>query len=634
MVSLRIIPLFLFYILLSKNSYFCAMIVKLKYGFWCAALLLAVLFLSHCANPVAPTGGLKDMQPPTVVKAEPANHSTGFNGRKIELTFDEYITLENASQKVLISPPLSTKPDIKLQNKTVVIKFKETLEANTTYTINFGNSIKDLHEGNLFENYIFSFSTGDWLDSLSIAGKVLSAKEKKPVEDVYVGLYDADRENLDSLPMSAIPNYIAKTDKEGHFNLSGLADKKYLVFALKDVNSNRYFDLPNEEVAFLDTLVPASYPWHAPSIQPADSLLTDSTTIVIDSVTAIAADSLYNEIHATTVDSLSIEPTITRMYDQNALDLTLYLFTEVDSTQMLLEKKVVEEGLLRFVFRHPAKDALIMTPEILPDTFNLITFPSANHDTVWWYFTPKVKDSLWVQIKLDTIINDSSRYSLKYKEPGARRNTQPEKLKITNNLIGRGGLITGNDLTFKFSEPVVRYELPDSVPLKCDTTLVYNVLYFEKVDDYGLKYKLVADIEENVNYSFELPDSVFFGIRGRTNGPVKTEFHRLKDDEYGNIYITVAPPEGMRQVIIQLTDENGKSVLQQEIVTKRQEVMFQYLPPAKYKLRAILDADGNGEWSTGNYHHHTLPETIIDYKDALDLKAGWDIDLDEAWELF
>ena len=567
----------------------------------------------RCANAVAPTGGPKDTTPPMVVQAVPENNSTNFVGTKIEITFDEYITLENANQNVLISPPLTEKPDIKLKNKTVVVKFKETLAANTTYTINFGSAIKDLHEGNPFKDYVYSFSTGDHIDTLSIAGKVRNAEDKKPVENVYVSLYAADRENLDSLPLSIAPNYITKTDKEGNFSLNGLADKKYLVFALKDVNSNLYFDQPNEEVAFLDSLVAASYPQ---TLMPKvmDTMAVDSTAMKVDSV--------------------AVGPTASRVFDQNALNLTLYMFAEVDSTQMLLEKKLIEEGLLRFVFRHPAKDAVVMTPEMLPDTFNLVTLHSPNYDTVQWYFSPNVKDSLWVQVKYDTVINDSTRYSLKFKEPGGsrRRKREAEKLKVTNNLVGRGALIQGRDLVLKFSEPIVSYAMRDSAIFKCDTLLYYDRLAFEKADDDGLKYRLTTPFSADSSYSFEVPDSVFWGIRGRTNDRIKVDFHAFKDDEYGNIYITVMPPEGLKQVVVQLTDESGK-VLKQEIVTKKEEVMFDYLMPAKYKLRAILDADGNGKWSTGNYHWRTLPETILEYKDVLEIRAGWDIDLEEAWEL-
>ena len=582
-------------------------------------------FAQRCANAVAPTGGPRDERPPVVVEAVPENHSINFLGNKIEITFDEYITLENANQNVMISPPLSEKPDIKLKNKTVVIKFKEDLAANTTYTINFGASIKDLHEGNQFKDYVYSFSTGDHIDTLGIAGKVLNASDKKPVDGVYVSLYAADRENVDSLPMTTIPDYITKTDKEGKFSLNGLADKKYLVFALKDANANLYFDLPNEDVAFLDTLVQASC-LKKPAPPVVDSIAKDSLAMLTDS---LAFDTI-----AKPLDTIAFDTTAATMYHPNALDLTLYMFTEVDSTQVLLEKKLVEEGLLRFVFRHPAKEAVVMTHEMLPDSFNLVTMHSAEYDTVWWYFTPNVKDSLWVQVKYDTVINDSTRYSLKFKEAGGnrRRKSEPKKLTVNNNLLGRGGLIPGQDLILKFSEPIISYQMRDSAVFKHDSTLYYDRLAFEPADEYGMKYRLTTPFSADSSYSFEIPDSVFWGIRGRTNDIIKTDFHVLKDDEYGNIYITVVPPEGMKQVVVQLTNESGK-VLKEEAICKKKEVMFDYLMPAKYKLRALLDADGNGKWSTGNYHRHTLPETILDYKDPLDLKAGWDIDLEEVWDL-
>ena len=551
------------------------MIHKLKYLVFSLGLLLTAFLAQRCANAVAPTGGPKDTTPPVVVAAVPENQSTHFIGKKIEITFDEFITLENANQNVMISPPMNEKPDIKLKNKTVVVKFKENLVPNTTYTINFGSAIKDLHEGNPFKDYVYSFSTGDHIDTLSITGKVVDAETMKPVEDVYVGLYAADRDNLDSLPMTTAPNYISKTDKEGQFSLNGLADKSYRVFALKDANANLYFDLANEASAFHDMLV-----------SPSDSTLKP---------------------------------------------ITLRMFTEVDSTQVLLEKKLIEEGLLRFVFRHPAKDAVIMTPEMLPDTFNLVTTHSAAYDTVWWYFTPNVKDSLWVQVKYDTVINDSSRYSLKFKDKKGR-NKKTEPLKVKNNLIGRGALVHDDTLTLTFSEPIVRYAMRDSAVFKCDTLVFYDTLAFEPADEQGMKYRLVNPVADDVNYHIEIPDSVFFGIRNRTNEAIKLDFHVVNDDEYGNIYITVMPPKGMKQVVVQLTNESGK-VVKEQVITKNSEVMFDYLMPAKYKLRAILDADGNGKWSTGNYHRHTLPETIIDYIDVLDLKAGWDIDLSDPWEL-
>lgn len=544
------------------------MFCKLRHGIIILSSLLFTLLLQQCANMVTPSGGPKDTLPPVVTEAIPENHSVNFNSKKIEITFDEYITLENAKQQVLISPPLNEKPDIKLVNKTVVIRFKEALKSNTTYTINFGDAIKDLHEGNAFKNYIYSFSTGEILDTLAISGQLLSANDKKPIEDALVTLYYGDSEGLDSLPLTSTPHFITKANKEGHFVFNGLPDKKFQVFAIKDVNANSYFDLPNEQVAFLDTLVTAP-----------------------------------------------------------ASNLSLYMFTEEDTTQMLLEKKLVAEGQLRFVFRQPAQNVTIETPEILPDSFNIVKVHSANFDTINWYFTPNVKDSLWVQMKYDTIINDSTRYSLIFKN----KKGKTEMLKASDNLAN-GCILPESMLTLSFTEPIIDFQLTDSVLFIAGTDTLTEKPEFEQVDEFGFLYSLKNQLETDKEYSISIPDSTIFSIKGHANSAINLKFRQAKDEDFGNIFITVVPPEAVPQVVVQLLNAKG-SVVDTQIVTEKKELEFWYLAPGKYKLKAILDTDANGKWSTGNYHRHFLPETIIEYKDELDLKAGWDIDLTDVWEI-
>lgn len=537
-------------------------------------LFLALFLLTQCANVVAPTGGAKDTMPPKVTEAVPANHSTGFDGKKIELTFDEYVTLNNANQSVLFSPLLKTKPDIKLNGKTVVIKFKEELQPNTTYTIDFGQAVKDLHEGNLFKDYVYSFSTGDHLDTLTLAGKVLNADDQKAVPDLFVTLYDSQYDSLFDLPTRRAPDFITKTDKEGVFKFHGLPDKQFLVFALNDMNSNYYYDMPNEKVAFLDTLV-----------RPADSL-----------------------------------------------NLTLYAFIEEDTTQMLLEKKLVEEGLLRFVFRLPADKVSITTPDELPDSFHMAKVWSKEMDTLLWYFTPKVLDSLWITIHYDTLINDSTRFTLTQKESRQRR-TAPKPLNISNNLRNNL-LLPGEDLILKFSEPVTDIRIGDTSLLIAgtDSTYInYNKMDFEPADDHGMAYRLKKSIEDTLNYTFSIADSVFFSIRGKTNKATSLRFKRAKNSDLGNIILTVEPPFHT-QAVVQLLNNRG-AVVGERIIDSIQKLTFTQLLPEKYKIRAIIDNDCNGKWSTGNFHRRFLPETIIPYKDELDVKAGWDIDLDETWTL-
>ena len=190
-------------------------------------------------------------------------------------------------------------------------------------------------------------------------------------------------------------------------------------------------------------------------------------------------------------------------------------------------------------------------------------------------------------------------------------------MKVTSNL--RGKLLTpGDDFILRFSEPVIK-------------VIPYDTLAFEKLDEFGMKYGLSIDMNDTLEYTINLPDSVFFSVRGKVNDTLSFKFTQASETNFGNIAIQVAPPEGV-QAIVQLLDSHSK-VVEQYVIDTLQRLEFLRLNPEKYKLRAIIDADRNGKWSTGNYHRHFLPERILIYKDELDVKAGWDIDLDEVWKL-
>ena len=512
----------------------------------------------RCANVVAPTGGPKDVTPPEVKKAVPENGTTGFSGKRIEITFDEYVTLANANQEVLFSPPLTTKPDVKLSGKTVIIKLKETLKPDATYTIRFGNAVKDLHEGNVFKDYFYTFSTGDCLDTLSMSGKVVNADDEKGVDGIFVMLY-VETDSVYDQPTRRAPDFITKTDKEGEFRFDGLPDTKFHIFALSDVNSNFFYDMPNEKAAFLDTLV-------APS------------------------------------DSVSF---------------MLQAFVEEDTTQMLLEKKLVEEGLLRFVFRRPADEVEITFSEPTVDTFKMVQVWSKERDTLRCFFTPNVMDSLRVAVQFDTLINDNTNYNLNYRESLQRSRRNNNYIKVSSNIQSKK-LRPDVDFILSFPEPIVE-------------VYPYDTLRFEQVDDYGMKFRLVTTIDDTTTYAVNLPDSVFFSVRGRTNDTLSFQFKRAQRNDYGNLYIWVQPAEGT-QAVIQLLNNRDK-VVDQRVIDTLQRLEFLQLTPETYKLRAIIDADRNGKWSTGNYHRFFLPEKIIPYKDNLDIKPAWDMDLEEVWDL-
>lgn len=568
--------------------------------FWLT--IASLLFFLQCANVVTPSGGPKDITPPVVLKVSPDNNSKNFARKNIQITFDEYVTLENPNKNILISPPLKENPEYKLNGKTLIINFKESLKPKTTYSINFNNAIKDIHEGNIFKGYVFVFSTGDVIDSLSLSGKLVSGFDLKPDEDFFVMLYYDDKDTiaLDSLPYLSKPDYVTKTNKEGKFIFKGLVDKPYLIFALKDGNSNLKYDLPNEEIAFLDSLV---HPVYIPE----------------------------NKYTAQLIDTVQLIDT-TQQFNDSTL-LIMYSFIQEDSIQKLLKKELVEEGLLRFIFRYPAKDVKIEVQEKLPDTFSIYQINSNRYDTILWYFTPN-KDSLWVSINYDTLINDTVHFNLKPRTAEKmKRKIKTEtakRLNINNNTV-QGELKPEQQLILSFKEPITRINMRDTTWFINSKDNIFNDLQFEKMDSFGLKYKLNKTFEPERSYQIIIPDSIFYSFNGLTNDTTKISFKISETSQFGNIYITVEVPEDVPQVIVELLDDRDK-VIHKQIITETQEIKFLYLKPAKYKLKAIMDRDRNGIWSPGNFSKKILPERVYYYKDVLELRANWDIDLEEVWK--
>ena len=406
-----------------------------------------------------------------------------------------------------------------------------------------------------------------------------------------------DTVSVDSLPYVSKPYYLTKSDKEGNFKFSGLKDDEYLLFALKDGNYNLKFDLPNEEIAFIDSLV-----------SPIDNL---QLTIDNDS---IVNDSVKHDVKESTT-------------------YTLYSFLEEDSIQRLLKKEVPEEGLLRFAFSYPAQNVKIEILETMPDTFAIFPTYSANYDSILWYFTPN-KDSLLLTINYDTLINDTTMIRLKPRKTDNRRRKKDvgtKSLNIISNING-GKLKPEQDLILSFKEPVTDVVMRDTSWYIVDKDTIINDLHFVKIDSFGLKYRLNKTFETEKSYKIIIPDSVFYSFKGVTNDTTEFSFKVPALSEYGNIFVTIEKPNNVPQIIVELLDEKDK-VQEKQIITENSEVSFKYLSPKKYKLRATLDRDANGHWSPGDYGKKQLPEEVYYHKDVFDVKANWDFDLEEVWKL-
>lgn len=209
-------------------------------------------FNSGCANIVPPLGGPKDTLPPVLLNANPVDSTISFTGKKILLNFNEYIEVDDIQKNVIVSPTPKISPTIERRLKTITITLRDTLEENTTYSIDFGKAIKDLNEGNPYINYRYIFSTGKYLDSLSIAGRVLVAETGKVDSTLIVTLYNT----LDDSAVIKSPSrYIARLDSSGNFRFRNLAPGKFALYAFKDEGGGKRYLSKAQLFAFSDSLI-------------------------------------------------------------------------------------------------------------------------------------------------------------------------------------------------------------------------------------------------------------------------------------------------------------------------------------------------------------------------------------------
>ena len=207
-----------------------------------------LLFLSNCANEIAPTGGTKDTTPPKLVASFPANETRNFKSKKVVLKFDEFLNYSLNVAQIQVTPEMKPAAKFFVEGKKIFVDLPKTLDSNITYSIMFGNTIKDINEGNPIQDFSFCFSTGDSLDVCVLSGSSISLNDMKPVENVMVGLYP---KNTDY----SKPIYFTNTDKTGSFSLRNIKRGRYVVAAFEDKNMNRVFDRGDGISGFLDSVV-------------------------------------------------------------------------------------------------------------------------------------------------------------------------------------------------------------------------------------------------------------------------------------------------------------------------------------------------------------------------------------------
>jgi uncharacterized protein (DUF2141 family) len=547
-------------------------------------LLILMFLLAGCAKIVTPVGGPKDTTPPAVVKEAPANSSTHFRSKTIKVTFNEFVVLNNPSKTVIVSPPLKQNPELDIVGKSVVIKLPDTLQDNTTYSIVLSETIKDYTEGNPLSIYTYSFSTGDHIDSFMIKGKIKEALTLNDAKDVYIFLYEQD---MDSLPYSVRPTYLTKSKNNGEFVFNNIRPGKYKVFALNDINNNLIYDLPNESIAFCDTLVEA-----------------------------------YASTQDSSTDGKNIRP-------RGALEknngLRLSLFTERDSNQVLSKYINTTENI--YVFPYKTDFSSFSARFIGGQELQYFQVISESRDSVYWYLKEPITDTALYEFTVDQRHVDTVKLSpfKKSKQGGFGRKRSVEKPILKVNISNKENIF--RPLTLNFSYPVKagQFDILICKRLKSGNDTIVKT--YTLPDTFLLSYPINYPFEEKLPYSILIRDSVFYGYNGTTNDSINVRFTTKTEKDYGNLQINYSVGDPSCQYLVYLLNNRGH-ILQENVIKSKRSINYAHLEPGNYKIKVVKDRNNNGHWDTGSYRDKRQPEEIFFFDKPINIRGYWDIEED------
>ncbi|MFI5220623.1 MAG: Ig-like domain-containing domain [Bacteroidia bacterium] len=456
-----------------------------------SCLLFTALLLCSCANRIAPSGGEKDTNPPKLVSSSPENFSTDFSQKEIIIRFDEFVELSDINKQLIISPLIDPSPEITANKNTLKIKFEKPLAENTTYTFNFGSSIVDVHEKNTGENFQFVFSTGSFIDSLSVSGTIENAFNLKTEKGILVMLYKSFE---DSTPSKTPPDYYAKTNDAGNFQINNIAAGSYTLFALKDKNSNFLFDQPDEEIAFMNALINLS----------------------------------------------------------DSLKPTLRLFKNPASKIRIVSSSVEEQGKLKIIFNDITQNLSFYATGAVKNPWQLEEF-SVNKDTVIIWMTDTTIDSLKTVFSQNEQPFDTALFSLRKKISG--RGTKTEKLLITSN-VSAGSFNPGTDLRLLFAHPVKLMD-ESKIQFKIDSAAAGEIIY-NFLDSIKRNLSIKYTWKENENYEFIFFPGAFTDIFSLKNDTMKISFKLKPVTEFGNVVLKVKPVKDNINLIVQLVNDKDE----------------------------------------------------------------------------
>lgn len=585
------------------------------------------VLLYSCASVARIEGGAYDETPPVFVRSTPEPGALNYAAKRkrVVIEFDEFINLEKPSEKVVISPPQIQQPEIKTNGKKVVVTLQDSLKPNTTYTIDFADAIEDNNEGNPLYNFAFTFSTGDRIDSMVVAGTLLNAQNLEPIKGMLVGLHA----NLEDSAFTALPlERVGRTDSRGHFSIRGVAPGKYRIYGLQDADQNYYYSQPTEQIAFGDSLV-------IPAMEER-----------------LRQDTFW-------IDSLTIDTIVERQYTHFLPDqLLLRAFKEVTKrSQRLAKSERLVPHKFSLCFTAPADTfPRIEGLNFEADDAFVIEKPTGRIDTLDYW----IKDSLvymidTLKMRVSYLYTDTlnqlvprtdtlrlvSKQKIKTAEEKAKEREEKEKERkkrrkkdepekpdtefLPIDIYAPGSMDIYDYITLTFQEPLARIDTA-GLHLRQKVDTLWQDIPFDLAIDTAdhKKYNLFADWEWGQSYAFEMDSTAVHGLYGLFTDKQKKEFKAKNPEDYGQIFFNI---HGARMpAFVELLDGQDKVLRTVKVVDGKAD--FYYLNPGKYGARLIEDTNGNGVWDTGLYAEKRQPEQVYYYYQLLELKANFDLQQD------
>lgn len=582
-------------------------------------IIIAAAVMYSCANIGNPSGGPIDKTPPIFMRSNPTPNAVNVKDRKIEIFFDEIVTLKDPSTKIIVSPAQTEMPRMSALGRKVTVELVDSLLPNTTYTIDFSNSIQDNNEGNAIDNFAFAFSTGSVIDSMRVSGYVLDSRTLEPMQSVVVGL----QSNLaDSAFHKEKLQRVALTNDRGQFTIRNVSPGSYHIFALKDLDRDYKFGNPTEDIAFLDSII-------VPSIGSRE-----------------AADTVYNDLNEIDTIMRATRPA----YFPN--DILLSMFNEDRKSQYLANNLRVDSTRISLTFA-AASDTLpslnIVGRNDVPDLWYTLERSQTNDTLTYWIRPPHLvsADTLMVAttyLRTDTASNlswgtDTLKFTFqRQKAKKKKKNEETDSLEQIRFMelhpLANGTQEVYAPLLLQTGTPIERYSREAfhlQRKLQNDTIFYPAEIKSIALRDSTLNRRdlvLKVDWEPGAAYTLAVDSLAMTDIYGLQTKPLKVDFNVRKMEEYGNIVFNITAVRD--SAIVELLDGTEKIVLRAPVKNHRAELLN--MLPGKYYARLFIDRNGNGKYDTGNYDMHLQPEETVYYPGAINLKKNWDVE--QTWDIY